>query len=263
MGLPVTPEFRYSAGTHMENRTSERMHGRSALAVLLIAIIVCTVAAIVLTLPGTPSGTPAQILGFEYSTEAVERLILSWGAWGVIGSIGLMIIHSFVPFPAEILAIANGMIYGPVWGSLVTWIGAMLGAYLAFGLARCLGRPLVLHLVTRRKLQSIDVWTETRGGITLLVSRLIPMIAFNLINYAAGLTRISWWTFTWATGLGILPITILMAVLGHNMATIPWWLWPFLAGAAIAAWSVLRAIRRRDKAAIRNQVRSASNVDGG
>ncbi len=44
----------------------------------------------------------------------------------------------------------------------------------------------------------------------LLILRLIPIIAFNLINYAVGLARISWWTFTWTTGLGILPMTLLM-----------------------------------------------------
>ena len=40
------------------------------------------------------------------------------------------------------------------------------------------------------------------------------MISFNLINYAAGLTAISWWTFSWATGLGILPLTFLMVAGG-------------------------------------------------
>ena len=54
-----------------------------------------------------------------------------------------MVLHSFVPFPAEVVAMANGMLYGPLWGTLITWVGAMLGAYLAFGLARWLGRPFV------------------------------------------------------------------------------------------------------------------------
>ena len=53
-----------------------------------------------------------------------------------------MILHSFVPFPAEQIAIANGMLFA-VWGTLVTWIGAMMGAALAFALARRYGKPLV------------------------------------------------------------------------------------------------------------------------
>ncbi len=66
--------------------------------------------------------------GVEVSAAAVERLILSWGAWGVAASIVLMILHSFVPFPAEFVALANGMAYGALWGAVITWSGAMLGA---------------------------------------------------------------------------------------------------------------------------------------
>ena len=58
-----------------------------------------------------------------FSVHAFEETIRGWGAWGVLGSMGLMIIHSFVPFPAEFLAIANGMVYGPIWGTAVTWSG--------------------------------------------------------------------------------------------------------------------------------------------
>jgi hypothetical protein len=47
-----------------------------------------------------------------------------------------MVAHSFVPLPAEIIAIANGMVFGAVVGSIITWTGAMLGAICAFALAR-------------------------------------------------------------------------------------------------------------------------------
>src|SRR3546814_5458492 len=81
------------------------------------------------------------ILEGEISVEAFEDVILSWGHWGVLASIGLMVLHSFVPFPAEFVALANGMLYGPVWGTIITWIGAMLGAFLALCLSRAFGRP--------------------------------------------------------------------------------------------------------------------------
>ena len=46
----------------------------------------------------------------ELSVNAIEEAIQSWGAWGVLASIGLMILHSLVPYPAEVIAIANGMV---------------------------------------------------------------------------------------------------------------------------------------------------------
>ncbi len=145
------------------------------------------------------------------------------GSLGVTGSIGLMVAHSFLPFPAEIVAIANGMVYGPVWGTVITWIGAMLGASTAFALVRLLGRPFVQRVLSSRHQQQLAVWSRERGGLALLIGRLIPVIAFNLINYAAALTDISWWTFLWVTGIGILPLTVLLNVLGDQMLTVPLW----------------------------------------
>ena len=183
--------------------------------------------------------------GFELSALAVERTIESWGAWGVAGSILLMVLHSFVPFPAEIVAIANGMIYGPLWGTLITWTGAMLGAYLAFGLARWLGRPFVLAMIARRHHEKLDAWVARQGGGMLFLSRFVPVISFNLINYAAGLTAISWWTFTWATGLGILPLTFLMVLLGNGLWTGEPTAWLLLALAALAGWLTWWMLSRR------------------
>ena len=182
----------------------------------------------------------AQEWSFGLTVQAFEETIRSTGAWGVIASIGLMIIHSFVPFPAEFLAIANGMVYGLVWGTVITWTGAMLGAFLAFGLARKLGRPFVEMMVTKKNWHIWDKRAATEGGHLVLISRFIPVIAFNLINYAAGLTRISWWTFAWATGIGILPLTVLMVVMGDRIESMTWETWVLLFAGGLVLLFVLR-----------------------
>ena len=93
---------------------------------------------------------------------------------------------------------------------------------------RALAGPAVrATMVAPRHQGAIDRWALRQGGGALLFSRFVPVISFNLINYAAGLTAISWWTFTWATGLGILPLTFLMVLMGDRL----WsgeagpWLW--------------------------------------
>jgi uncharacterized membrane protein YdjX (TVP38/TMEM64 family) len=175
-----------------------------------------------------------------FSAREFETTIQSWGAWGVIASVALMILHSFVPFPAEFLAIANGMVYGPIWGTVITWTGAMMGAYLAFGLARALGRPFVDRMVSRKHWHILDEWAAARGAYLVLISRFIPVIAFNLVNYAAGLTRISWWTFSWATGIGILPFTVLMVVMGDYIEVLSWEAWGLFVVAGLVLWLPLR-----------------------
>jgi uncharacterized membrane protein YdjX (TVP38/TMEM64 family) len=179
------------------------------------------------------------------SPESIKELMLSWEEWGVVVSLLLMVLHSFVPFPAEFLAIANGMCYGPFWGTVITWSGAMLGASLAFALSRRFGRPFVERMLTRRLCNRVDDWTARYGADGIFLSRFVPIIAFNLINYAAGLTRISWWTFLWTTALGILPMTTLMVVLGAGMQDLSIYGWLAIAAAGLAAWLAVRRLALR------------------
>ena len=161
------------------------------------------------------------------------------GIFGQLAIIGLMIVHSFVPFPAEFVAIAAGNVYGTLHGTFLTWLGAMLGANLSFGLTRLFGQPFVNWALPVNQQKMLDKWTEDQGAATLLVSRFIPLIAFNLINYAAGLTKISWWTFIWTTGLGILPLTALFVHMGVQMQELSWpklLLVSALCIAAMGAW---------------------------
>ena len=213
--------------------------------VWLGALALGVLAAGTITIWGFALVADMPLPGFGLSVEALEEEILSWGMWGVAASILLMVLHSFVPFPAEIVAMANGMLYGPLWGTVITWTGAMLGAWLAFGLARWLGRPFVLATVPERHHQAIDRFAARQGGGALLLSRFLPVISFNLINYAAGLTAISWWTFSWATGIGILPLTFLMVVAGDGLWSGDAALWLWLIAAAGAAWLLWRLLQRR------------------
>jgi uncharacterized membrane protein YdjX (TVP38/TMEM64 family) len=109
------------------------------------------------------------------SAEAFKDLVVSWGVWGVFASILLMVLHSFVPFPAEFVAIANGMCFGPVLGTAITWVGAMLGAVLAFALSRRFGRPLVERIVSRNSWNRLDDWLARYGGDGAFLCRFIPV----------------------------------------------------------------------------------------
>ena len=212
-------------------RTAERRRALTVGATIIAALGLVIVMALAALSIGFDSGLTVQ---------GIEDTIQSWGMWGVAASIGLMVLHSFVPFPAEFLAIANGMLYGPIWGTVITWVGAMCGAAIAFALARRLGRPFVEVMVARRDWHMLDEWTADHGAYVVLISRFIPVIAFNLINYAAGLTKISWWTFAWTSGVGILPLTALMVVMGDNIHSLAWESWLLLLAGGVVLWLVLR-----------------------
>ena len=221
----------------MEGKVLQQRRGiaivRLGLAILLLIAII--LAAVLISLEATQASF----------AERFEKTILSMGMWGVLASILLMILHSLIPFPAELLAIANGMIYGPIWGTVITWTGAMCGAYLAFALARALGRPFVELMIAKKNWHSLDERASRRGAHFVFFARFVPVISFNLINYAAGLTKISWWSFTWATGLGILPLTALMVVMGDRIETITWEMWLLFGLGAIVLWVIFRYVHGR------------------
>jgi uncharacterized membrane protein YdjX (TVP38/TMEM64 family) len=150
-----------------------------------------------------------------------------------------MVVHSVLPLPGEVIAVANGMLFGPLWGTVVTWAGAMIGAALSFGVARWLGHAALRRFAAAPHLELIERWRNRTGW--LLAVRLLPVVSFNLINYAAGVAGVAWWTFLWTTGLGILPITIASVVLGDRLLNAPWWVW-VAAGAGLVLMGV--AVRR-------------------
>jgi len=190
----------------------------------------------------------SNIVDLAPTANGIEAEILSWGNWAVAASIGLMVAHSLVPFPAELVTFANGMLFGPVWGTVITWTGAMLGASLAFALARWFGRSFVDALMNERHRLAMDRWARRQGIGVLLLSRLMPLISFNIINYAAGLTPISWWTFLWTTGLGILPITTLLVVTGDQVWNGSGNAWIYLLAIAAAGALIWFITARRQRA---------------
>ncbi len=92
-------------------------------------------------------------------------------------------------------------------------IGAELGALIAFGLARVMGHD-VLRRVFGDRVDAGLLGSQTALTITVFASRLMPFVSFDMISYAAGLSRLHTWRFAVATLAGILPASFLLAHVG-------------------------------------------------
>jgi uncharacterized membrane protein YdjX (TVP38/TMEM64 family) len=112
-----------------------------------------------------------------------------------------------VGFSGLALTLAGGAVFGFWWGALVNTLGANLGATAAFWLARWLGRD-GLNAWLGGRLAGIDRVTQQSGVAWLLRLRLIPIVPFNLLNFASGLTAMPWPAYVVATALGIVPGTL-------------------------------------------------------
>lgn len=177
-----------------------------------------------------PLREPLWALLTNPSAEAVQRLLASSPVWLPLVIIGLMILHTLIPVPAEFLALAAGMTLGPLWGFVTIWVGAMLGAYLGFLLARAFGQPVLRLLVKPARLERSQRWLQQIDIPILIAVRLLPILSFNLINFALGLTTIGWWRFSWTTAVGIIPATVLMVTFGAYLSD-----WRVLVLMALAA----------------------------
>ncbi|SNS77543.1 TVP38/TMEM64 family protein [Tropicimonas sediminicola] len=154
-----------------------------------------------------PSVDPAALVEKVASNPGHIALLL----------IALMVLHNFVPVPAEAIAICAGATLGIAAGAFAIWIGAMLGAVIAFGLSRRYGRRFIAARDASGHLARIERNWESWGATGLIGLRLVPLISFNLVNYGAGLTSVGWWTFLWTTAVGILPILLLSVAAGAGL----------------------------------------------
>jgi uncharacterized membrane protein YdjX (TVP38/TMEM64 family) len=151
------------------------------------------------------------------NTRELRRQLLDLGVGGVFVLLTVCLSHAIVPFPTEIVTAAAGFVYG-FWLALPLLLGCWLAsALLAYWLAERFGRPLARRLVGARRLQRAEDLMERGGAATLLSLRLIPLIPYNAICYAAGVTRVPLVRYTWTTLLGIVPLTVLVAYLGSRL----------------------------------------------
>ena len=150
-------------------------------------------------------------------TAEVRDSLDSLGVAGPLLILALTLLHSFVFYPAEIIDAAAGFLYGffPALGLVMA--GWILSGLICFAIGRSLARPLLDRWFGKERFERIEA-TIARGGATLLLAmRLIPILPFSLISYAAGAARVPTWRFVWTTAVGYLPITALAVYFGTKL----------------------------------------------
>jgi uncharacterized membrane protein YdjX (TVP38/TMEM64 family) len=171
--------------------------------------------------------------------------ILSFGFLAPVASCFLMVLQALVaPVPSFLITFANGLAFGVFWGWMLSLFGHVLAAAVCFGISRSLGRVPVEVLVGKTGLQSADRWFARWGMYAVFFARLVPGIGFDVISYAAGLTRMRFRNFLFATALGIFPQTLLYSFLGRQA---PEYVALFLmtSGLVVAGVVVVAVQRRR------------------
>jgi uncharacterized membrane protein YdjX (TVP38/TMEM64 family) len=148
--------------------------------------------------------------------KMVKREVISWGVWGPIVYMLLYAIGPSFLVPGAVMTVAAGLAFGVWWGSLWSLLGADAGAIVAFGAGRFLGRSFVERTMGTR-LQSTLKRLERNGFFLTLYLRLVPVIPYNAFNLLAGASPIRFGDYFWASVIGMIPGTVLFALLGDAL----------------------------------------------
>ncbi len=171
-------------------------------------------AALVLAIPALRDTAAAAISGDH---DEVQRQIDQLGIWGPLLIIALALIHAVVFFPSEIIDAAAGYAYGFFPALALLMLGWTLSGIICWVIGRSVARPLLDRWLGEERFERLEGRIE-RGGITLLLAvRLIPILPFSIVSYAAGAARVPLWRFTWTTAVGFLPITALATYFGTQL----------------------------------------------
>jgi uncharacterized membrane protein YdjX (TVP38/TMEM64 family) len=151
--------------------------------------------------------TLAHVASIRRAHSLFVFAVVYIAVFGVGTSIGI---------PALPFMIAAGVLFGTAVGSVLAWSGAMLGAIIGYWIARTVGHDVVLRWVQRyRKIDAAVADARDFDGMLRL--RLIPVFPIGTINFVGGLARAPFGGYLAATGLGVIPSTVIYAYFADRL----------------------------------------------
>jgi len=159
-----------------------------------------------------------------FSLETVREFVKPLGVVGPIAMSGVYALSVVVsPVAGSPFILASLLLWGFGVTLLVVYVGNLVGASVAFWLARRLGRPIILRILGVRRLAVLDELTCVVGVRSLLILRLVGGGLFDVISYAAGVTLMRFRDYFLITAIASVPsLAILVWLLAEAVSASPW-----------------------------------------
>jgi len=211
---------------------------------------IALMAAIVLAVDPLRDSVSALLQGDH---DQVREEIDSLGIAGPLLILALALLHSVVFYPAEIVDAAAGFAYGFFPAMALVMTGWLLNGLVCWAIGRSIARPLFDRWFGAERFERVEGAIERGGPTLLLAMRLIPILPFSIVSYAAGAARVPLWRFVWTTLVGYLPITAISVYFGTRLEGLSL-TDPLVLGSALALLALLAAGHR----VMRRQTRRSS-----
>ncbi|MDN5750672.1 MAG: TVP38/TMEM64 family protein [Pseudonocardia sp.] len=144
----------------------------------------------------------------------VRGAVAASGIWAPVLFVLLTGAVTVAPVPRTVFTVAAGVLFGSAAGVLLAVAGTVLAAAVSFWLVRLVGARFVARHAHRRGVAWLRARLDRRGLLAVLSLRLVPMVPFFALNYAAGLSGVRFGPYVLGTLIGILPGTVAVVVLG-------------------------------------------------
>ena len=150
----------------------------------------------------------------QINPTGIQNWIESAGHAAPILFMGIYVLSTILFLPGSLLTLLGGALFGPIWGTLYNLIGATTGAMISFLISRYLASGWI-EKKTAGKTQQLIKGVESEGWRFVAFTRLVPIFPFNLLNYALGLTKISFSQYSIATLIFMLPGALAYTYIGY------------------------------------------------
>ena len=142
------------------------------------------------------------------------RELADLGSWGPVLFIVMYVIAAIVLAPAFVLTFSAGAVFGLWRGTLLTFIGAVLGASAVYGVAAPLARSRVLRWIDRDARVAATRRAVVRDSWWIMfLLRLSPLVPYSLLNYALALSGVRFRDYLFAL-IGMIPAIVMYAYYG-------------------------------------------------
>lgn len=204
--VPLATALRNVASATLRNVASALSSTARQVSRTRLLFTTLAVAAVVATVLLVPLPTAVQLRDWATSV----------GPWFPLAFLASHVVVTVLPFPRTAFTLAAGLLFGPVLGVVIAVTASTLSALLALLGVRALGWKLT-NLVSHPALESVDARLRARGWAAVLSLRLIPVVPFSVLNYAAGASSVRALPYLLATVAGLLPGTAAVVVLGDAL----------------------------------------------
>ncbi|WP_017306161.1 TVP38/TMEM64 family protein [Spirulina subsalsa] len=148
--------------------------------------------------------------------DTLEQWLEQAGILAPIIYIILYTLGTILLLPSTPLNLTGGAIFGTVWGTIWTTVAAIIAALVAFLFTRTIGRDWVAQKF-QGKWEVLDAELRQGGLFYMFAIRLLPLIPYGIVNFAAGLTSIRVRDYCIGTALGTVPGILPFVMMGAGL----------------------------------------------